>query len=198
MPDIYFAGIGSRETPDDIAAEQKKVALALATYGLILRSGGADGSDTNFEEAYLSIHGKMEIWLPWIGFNGRTYDKYFPKPLHYALAMTLHPAWERLTRGPRALHARNTGQVLGDDLKTPVAFVLCWTKDGAQTEKDITRNTGGTGTAIRLASRMNIPVINMFHPEWKEQLLAVLRTLKLSIGSESRKQDKTDTSPTPS
>jgi hypothetical protein len=29
---------------------------------------------------------------------------------------TFHPAWSRLTRGVRALHARNCHQVLGADL----------------------------------------------------------------------------------
>ena len=177
MEDIYFAGVGSRETPEEIAIKQKKVAKILAAYGIILRSGGADGSDTNFEEAYIEAGGKMEIWLPWKGFNGRKGDKYLPTPKHYAVAMTVHPAWQYLKRGPQALHARNTGQVLGMDLETPVAFVLCWTKDGATTESDVTKNTGGTGTAIKLAARMGIPVINMYHDDWLQQLKTVLHGL---------------------
>lgn len=193
MGDIYFAGIGSRETPEDIGVKQRKIARALATYGIILRSGGADGADSNFEEGYIDVNGKMEIWLPWKGFNGRKGNKYLPTPKHYAVAMTLHPAWVYLKRGPQALHARNVGQVAGMDTETPVAFVLCWTKDGAQTEKEVTRDTGGTGTAIRLASRMGIPVINMFHSDWKERLIAVLGTLKLTIGSESHAKPKNDT-----
>lgn len=193
MDKITFSGIGSRKTPSDIAEQQRKVARALATFGLILRSGGADGSDTNFEEGYKDVSGKMEIWLPWPGFNKRQGDKYLPQPKHFALAETLHPAWQYLKRGPRALHARNTGQILGMDTMTPVAFVLCWTPDGAQTEKQVTVDTGGTGTAIRLADRMGIPVINMFHPDWKERLIAVLSTLKLTIGSESFAFQENDT-----
>lgn len=185
MYKIYFSGIGSRKTPTDIGEEQRKIARVLATYGLILRSGGADGSDTNFEEGYKDVSGKMEIWLPWPNFNKRQGDKYLPTPKHFALAETLHPAWQYLKRGPRALHARNGGQVLGMDLATPVGFVLCWTPDGAQTEKEVTVDTGGTGTAIKLAWRMGIPVINMFHPDWKERLIDVLRGLKLIIGAQS-------------
>lgn len=185
MADIYFAGIGSRETPDDIAFEQKKIAKALASYGIILRSGGADGADTNFEDGYRAENGKMEIWLPWKGFNGRKGDKYLPTPKHYALAMTIHPAWQYLKRGPQALHARNTGQVMGMDLETPVAFVLCWTKDGAESEAQVTRDTGGTGTAIKLASRMGIPVINMFHKNWKQRLSDLIGTLELYTAPQS-------------
>lgn len=61
MEDIYFAGVGSRETPEEIAIKQKKVAKILAAYGIILRSGGADGSDTNFEEAYIEVNGYSNI-----------------------------------------------------------------------------------------------------------------------------------------
>jgi len=43
----------------------------------------------------------------------------------------------------KKLHGRNVKQVLGDDLKTPSDFLLCWTKEG----KDV----GGTRTAIVLA-----------------------------------------------
>lgn len=178
--EIYFTGIGSRETPEDIGEKQKKVAKVLARYGFVLRSGGADGSDSNFEEAYKEVGGKMEIWLPWKGFNGRQGDKYLPTDAHYGLAATIHPAWFYLKHGPQALHARNTGQVLGMNLATPAKFVLCWTKDGARTKDEVTKNTGGTGTAIKLASIAGIPVINMYHDTWFDELKAVLASLNLS------------------
>jgi hypothetical protein len=189
MEPIYFAGIGSRETPKDIAKKQKEVGIWLAKLGLTLRTGGADGSDTNFEEAYTEAKGKLEVWLPWKGFNGRKGTDYLPNSLHFVTAATIHPAWQYLTRGPRALHARNIGQVLGEDINTPVAFVLCWTRDGANSEDKVTKQTGGTGTAIRLASRCNIPIINMFNDDWEKQLNDVLVSLglvKTSCGKTSR------------
>jgi len=180
MVDIFFAGIGSRETPEEELLKQKKVAKVLAKYGIILRSGGAPGADTAFEEAYQEVNGKMEIWLPWKNFNGRKDNRYLPTERHSEIAATLHPAWPYLKRGPRALHSRNVGQVLGMDLVTPVAFVLCWTKDGACTKDQVTKNTGGTGTAIKLASSLGIPVINMKNENWLEELKQVLSTLRLS------------------
>jgi hypothetical protein len=43
----------------------------------------------------------------------------------------------------------------------PVDFVLCWTPDGATSRQECTSKTGGTATAIKLASDLGIPVINM-------------------------------------
>ena len=66
------------------------------------------------------------------------------------MAAEFHPAWDRCSRGARALHARNCHQVLGWDLKTPSEFILCWTKDG--------KASGGTGQAMRIAKAFNIPI----------------------------------------
>ena len=46
----YYAGIGSRETPIEFLEMFKRVAKYIATNGYILRSGGAKGVDTAFEQ----------------------------------------------------------------------------------------------------------------------------------------------------
>jgi hypothetical protein len=68
----------------------------------------------------------------------------------------MHPAWPRLSQGAQRLHARNCHQVLGLDLRTPSAFVVCWTPNGS--------GSGGTGTAIKLACSRNIPVFDLGKP----------------------------------
>lgn len=52
-------------------------------------------------------------------------------------------------------------QILGRDLSDPVDFVVCWTPDGCESEKERSRASGGTGQAIALASRLGIPVFNL-------------------------------------
>lgn len=49
--------------------------------------------------------------------------------------------------------ARNAHQLLGNSLKSPSLFILCWTDGG--------RVTGGTGQALRMAPDLGIPVINL-------------------------------------
>lgn len=174
---LLYAGIGSRETPGDVLHVMSRLGSDLAKRGYILRSGAAQGADSAFEYGCDSVQGTKEIWLPWEGFNGRPISPYTPKPAHYQRASELHPAWERLTRGPKSLHARNVGQVLGDNLDTPVSFVVCWTLDGAQSHSEISRTTGGTGTAIRLASLEGIPVFNLRHIDCLDRLRGHVRTL---------------------
>jgi hypothetical protein len=63
-------------------------------------------------------------------------------------------------------------QILGDDLKTPVDFVLCWTPDGAETSTSY--STGGTGQAIRLAIANSIPVFNSHNADALQRLSEIL------------------------
>ena len=65
-----YAGIGSRETPDDIIEFMMKCGAYLANKGYTLRSGGADGADLAFERGCDKYDGIKEIYLPWTGFNG--------------------------------------------------------------------------------------------------------------------------------
>lgn len=169
---FFYAGIGSRQTPDSILRYMHRAAVSLAKRGFILRSGAANGADAAFEAGCLDGGGKSEIWLPWKGFNEHSDTGFYPTEGHSDVAAGLHPAWNTLTRGPRALHSRNVGQVLGSDLASPVSFILCYTPDGATNEQERTRNTGGTGTAIVLASRHCIPVFNLANPDARRLFVA--------------------------
>lgn len=139
----YFAGIGSRETPSDILVIMRGLGTLLAYRGWTLRSGGALGADTAFEEGCDIENGRKEIFFA----NDASKDA-------IEIAEHCHPAWHRCTEVARKLHGRNAMIVLGRDLRTPARFVVCWTKDGLA--------VGGTGLAIRIANRCTIPVINLF------------------------------------
>lgn len=165
----FYAGIGSRETPVTFLTAMSEIAYTLAARNdYTLRSGAADGADTAFERgannARLAGSGpKPEIYLPWAGFN-RTSEQRMGLPESRlvgrqlsaqatVIARDAHPDWGRLSQSARWLHTRNVAQVLGDDCETPSDFVLCWTKGG--------RGKGGTGQAIRVADKYNIPVYDM-------------------------------------
>ncbi len=160
---IFYAGIGSRETPPDIQELMTKIAATLARLGLILRSGAADGADTAFE---VGAGHKAEIYLPWLGFKGHPSDL-LPSKDAFIMAEKFHPAWHKCSQAARKLHARNCHQVLGKDLNTPSAFVICWTKDAL--------GGGGTGQAIRIAKAHNIYVHDLADP-------ATLKQYQLYIG----------------
>ena len=172
----FYAGIGSRQTPPEILAKMQAIAAQLEARGFVLRSGGADGADTAFE---LGCTAK-EIFLPWPGFNGRSSPFDRPSKAAFELAAQTHPAFDRLSAASRKLMARNGHQVLGATLDQPVSFVLCWTPDGAESEAQRTRETGGTGQAIALASRHGIPVFNLANRGALNRVAALLHSLDAS------------------
>ena len=167
----FYSGIGSRNTPKDVLLEMEKLAISLELKGYCLRSGGADGADQAFERGVLN---SKHIYLPWKNFCGNKSIRFPPKPKAFEMASEIHPNWNYLKHGAKLLHARNMHQVLGDNLDIPSDFVLCWTPDGAESESQTSRTTGGTGSAIRLADRIGIPVVNLFNKGWKDKLGDIL------------------------
>lgn len=159
----YYAGIGSRETPPDILALMTKIAVSLAKSGHILRSGGADGADSAFEAGA----NEKEIYLPWLGFNGNP-SKLLPSKEAFIMAEKFHPAWHKCSHAARKLHARNCHQVMGKDLKTPSAFIICWTKGAL--------GGGGTGQAIRIAKAHDIPVHDLADKNTEKHYVALSQT----------------------
>jgi hypothetical protein len=140
----YYAGIGSRTTPPNALKWMTWAARQLESYGYILRSGGAKGADRAFENG-ISNPARQEIFYakdcqPWAL---EMVKKYLPGR---ADLNKMRPYVQKLL-------GRNMMQVLGEDGKHPVDFVICWTSDGL--------DSGGTGYAIRCAKAHGIPVYNL-------------------------------------
>jgi hypothetical protein len=149
------------------------IAKTLCQEGYILRSGGADGADTAFEDGHdyagcEVIGGDKEIYLPWKGFNNRDNgegcDIYPPTKRAIEIASKFHPTWDRCSSAVQKLHARNSHQVLGKDCETPSEFVICWHP-----------GYGGTMQAVRIATHHKIPVYNLAEENDQIVVGAVLR-----------------------
>ena len=147
--DCKYTGIGSRKTPQDIIFQMEDLAKHLCSCGWILRSGGAKGADQAFERGADAACRRKEIFLP----TGEIPDE------AYNIAAEHHPTWGGLPPYVKKLHARNAQQILGQNLELLSKFVVCWTPDGAETET--TKETGGTGQAIRIANAYNVQVYNL-------------------------------------
>lgn len=170
----YYTGIGSRKTPHDITTNMTVIGSDMEEQGLLLRSGHARGADTAFEMGVTDPN-RMEIYLPWAGFNhapkGKGYinfedidERIVDEAIR--MAQKAHPAWHGCTPAARRMHTRNVFQVLGRDLETPSNFVVCWTEKGL--------GLGGTGQAIRIAKQESIPVFDLFHDRKKEEFMEYL------------------------
>lgn len=151
----YYAGIGSRETPENVCERMTKLAGILERKGYILRSGGAVGADRAFED----------------GVKPRGAEIFYPheeSPLWTQLVTSsLHPNPEALTENGWKLMNRNAMQILGRDGNTPVEFVVAWTKNG--------RMVGGTAQAMRIAKFFDIPIYNFYNEQQIEKLKQYLK-----------------------
>jgi len=142
----FYAGIGSRRTPEHVLEIMALIAEQLERKGFILRSGGAIGADKAFEKGAK----RKQIFRPehakeWCF---REINTVLPKG---------RPPLEKMRPYVRGLLGRNAMQILGPDGDSPVDFVVCWTPEG--------RDDGGTGYAIRLAWKYGIPVYNLRNPD---------------------------------
>lgn len=174
MSKLRYAGIGSRETPGDILTMMTEFAFDFAN-DAILCSGGCKGADKAFEfgvaqamefHAWPELQDFAEIYWPWKNYGEGESDWGWIAPTRidsipeaYDLAEQFHPAWHACKRGARSLHARNAHIIMGDDLKSPVDFVLCWTPDGSLDGTG--PKSGGTGQALRMATHFGIEVRNL-------------------------------------
>lgn len=157
-----YAGIGSRATPPKILAEMETIAAEFARAHWVLRSGHAPGADQAFERG---AGGRAEVYLPWPSFEAqvRVQSDHLidhPSKAAHELAAEHHPNWLNLKQGPRQLHARNGHQILGQELDSPAACVICWTSNGSLDGADW-EATGGTGQALRIAAAHGVPVFNL-------------------------------------
>ena len=148
-----YTGVGSRQTPASVMSLIRQIAAGLGERGWTLRSGGANGADTAFAAGALSSGARQDIFLPWSGFNGLSSEYEAPTQKAMDIAATVHPAWDSLRPPAKLLHARNVHQVLGRDCCSPSIGMICWTPEG--------QKVGGTATAIRLAQRNGVPVMNL-------------------------------------
>ncbi|HON82723.1 MAG TPA: hypothetical protein PLI22_01130 [Caldisericia bacterium] len=159
---VYYTGVGVKKDPQSILILMNKIAQHFSSYWWILRSGGAQGADTAFE----SGASEKEIFYA---------DDATDEAIK--IASEFHPAWDRLSEYVKKLHGRNVFQVLGKDLSTPSKFLVCWTPDGAINHSERSIHTGGTGTAISIASVYNVPVFNL---KRKDHFDIIMKELKRS------------------
>ena len=187
-----FASIvGSREAPEDALSVLRDVGEAYCDRGIAITSGDADGCDlAGYEGAMRSPNFELvgaRIYLPWnrMRYEGRPdrvadnyifFDasKFDNHEQAQAIAFEARGSFEGLKRGGIMLHSRNPYQILLDDLKTPVAACVCWAKPIGKTG----RVSGGTNTAVQVAIKYKVPVINLATDEGMQRALRFVQRVR--------------------
>lgn len=128
----------------------------------------------------------MEVYLPWKDFNERdsfgggyhTLPWMENRKEAEVIASEVHPKWsldkrvesgeidkpknwKPMKQGAKSLHSRNVYQLLGQDLKTPSRFVICWAEPKYK-DRRTEECKGGTGTAVKLGIDNGVEIINLY------------------------------------
>ena len=167
MTYLPYTGIGSRDTPEQILKKMRACSKRLKELGFTLRSGGAKGADSAFEQ-WGGVG--AEIYLPFDVFEGKHDNGYhfinaqFLPTYNEAVRMAseFHPNWPACTERAKQMHTRNVYQVLGQSLDKPSLFLLCWTNGG--------KVVGGSGQALRVAKAYDVPIFNLYFDDALESL----------------------------
>jgi hypothetical protein len=179
-PTMTYAGIGSRQTPPEVLKQMTNVAKELESKGYTLNTGvtfggNKEGADKAFDDGTT----KKNLFSP---------ENQGARAKEQAIAKEIHPNPNALTAGALKLMARNTNQVFGDNLNTPVDFVLFYAKE----TKGI-RPEGGTGQAVEMARLKGIPTINLANPNWRVELDKALRPAVSEEENNWKEEDNNDT-----
>jgi hypothetical protein len=175
-----YTGIGSRATPTGVLELMEELAARLARQGRLLRTGISPGADQAFYRGARAAAGRVELYLPWPGFEVGAWAAAeaqevrvlaAPSAAAHELAARFHPDWQALAPRARQLLARDGHELLGADLSSPASFVVCWTAEASLDGKGVFDD--GTGQALRIAHARGIPVFNLARPEHARLMRAV-------------------------
>lgn len=178
-----YAGIGSQDAPAEVLNVQFRLGKVLCDLGWHGISGEAPGPDIAYHDGARCSRRYHEVGftaiIPWGGFQNIWHN---PQRNIYDLRHTEHfkrSFWlgigargtdRNLKDGGLLLHSRDSMQVMGVDLKSPVKFVSCWAMPVGKNGKV----KGGTNTAVSLALHMGIEVINLYTDEGMQRSIAFL------------------------
>lgn len=157
MP-MYYAGIGSRQTPRDILAVMTKLATVLEHKGYILRTGDAKGADAAFRAGCSNKQVYTIKSLSEISEEMRD--------ICYNDLVTLHPNVRAALAKPYAKEflMRDSLQVRGNHPDDTLShFIVCWTKNAGL--------NGGTAQAMRVANKLGVEIYNLANPNTLQEIV---------------------------
>lgn len=160
---------GNAAAPKEIMEQMKRIATELEEFGYTIRTGGMEGPDDYLENCVKD----NELYIPWKKFNKKPEEitkLYFNSPESLAIAKMFHPTFDGLHFSVQAFLAKNARMVLGDKLKSPAMFIICWSEDAIESGLLRTARTGNMGHVLAIAQAMKIPVFNLAKPDAEQRL----------------------------
>lgn len=193
----WFAGVGSRDTPEEVCKTMQRIAVVFYALGYGLSSGDARGADRAFWEGailspyYRKMGARIYLCDEWV--RGRKADpkNYFYNAQRFPtferakeLALEARGSWNGLNEWGINLHSRNAMQIYGATLNDVVEYMIYWAIPVGKSEKV----RGGTNTTLQIAKKAKVEYrINLYTPEgitWANSFLGTefSRTVLKEVG----------------
>ena len=154
-----YAGIGARNTPQEVLDYMSDQARILQDKGLILRTGDADGAD----KAFRDVTEHKLVYTP---------NQHIERWACYEVSLVCDTKYDQMRPHTQNLLARNMYQLFGSgarkDARQSSMFVLYWSLPSSQWGTGFHNNNyyncrGGTRYAVRAACNAGIPTFNLYN-----------------------------------
>lgn len=172
-PEFYkpFALAFNQDIPESITPVLEAMVNKLNELGYTARLGG----NLNLEELIEQKMERKEVHLPWRDFNKKESKLTFNTKPSFILAKQFSPVYDRLPDAVKAMLARNVRLILGYNLKSPLLFLITWSRDGVESAKHRTAQTGNVGHVIAMADMLRVPIFNISRSDSIDRLKQYLQ-----------------------
>lgn len=121
-----------------------------------------NGDDKAFIDRLRSLsEEKVEVYLPWRGFNQIESKKTYNGVTCKDVASRHFLGWEKIPDSVKAILASQVRLIFGDKNNSIAMCLITWSKDGAGKPSEVTKDTGRSGFAIKMAGSFGFPVLNL-------------------------------------
>ena len=149
------------EVPEAVKETVKKICETLKNQGYKIRITGSH-KEPIMRELEEIMEGHKEYYLPWRGFEEITDEsKGFPGESFFETAAAYHKVYNDLKGPIKTLYANEVRLLIGNDMRSPVKFLLTWTTDAVDQAKRCSSKTGYASFMIKVADLAGIPVCNL-------------------------------------
>jgi hypothetical protein len=162
---MHTAPANRTALPAEIFDSLRRIAWSLTIDGWQVVTGNAEGADEAARLGSYLANGKPLIYTPFMSENLLSVGQ--------NVAKKYHPYWDKMSSFAQKLHGRNYYQVFPLGYTHPVQMVICWTPDACDHHSKRSIKTGGTGTAISIATMesKSTKVFNLANPKTLKMIM---------------------------
>lgn len=160
----------NQNAPGDVAERIRRTALVLQKNGFTARLDGMEG----VSDLLKNVVNDNEMYIPWKNFRDINSKHSYNSPSNMSIAKIFHGNFDAMKDTVKAFLSKNVRMVLGKDIKSSCMFVITWTEDGCESDKERSQRTGNMSHVIGMATAMRIPVFNFQKEDAESRLFGWL------------------------